>query len=92
MPVIDHAIHPSTQRGAGHRYACHNRDGFAIGYMAPNRVYDQSGHFEVTQKFIFHEMSTECRFDMSLSDPYCADCRHQGSGERYAASIRSQAK
>lgn len=92
MPVIDHAIHPSTQRGEGHRYGCHNRPGVAIGYLAPNRVYGRDGRFEVTQKFIFHEMSTECRFDMSLFDPYCAECRHQGSGERYAAAVRSQVK
>ena len=77
MPVIDHSTHPSTQRGPGHRYSCWNRP-------RPGSLVnlDKLG-------MIPNRMSTECRYDLSLSDPCCTDCKHRGSGEEYDKSVRS---
>jgi hypothetical protein len=36
--------------------------------------------------------STECRFDMSLSDPACTGCEWRGSGEDYDQSVRKEGK
>lgn len=35
-----------------------------------------------------HRMSDRCRFDMSLSDPWCEGCEHRGKGEQYDAMVR----
>ena len=33
--------------------------------------------------------SSECRYDKSLTDQRCLDCKHRGSGEAYDLKIRS---
>lgn len=37
-----------------------------------------------------HRMSDRCRYDLSVSDPNCTECKHRGSGEAYAQSVREQ--
>ena len=80
MPVIDHDVDPSTQKGADFRYGCWNHQR-AEGYWAST----WSWHGKA---FIAHRMSLECRYDMSITDPNCTDCKHRGSGEAYAQSVR----
>ena len=90
MPVIDHPVHEKSV--AGDHYGCHSRPEFKPFYYAPNRQYVGGfGEFFTGIKRIPHNMSTECRHDMSLTDPRCGDCKHRGSGEAYAASVRNAA-
>lgn len=98
MPVIDHDVHPSTMKGPDFRYGCWNRKPFKKGYFAPHRfmpVKDAKASFHnqafvIKAKWIDHNMSSACRYDMSISDPNCTDCKHRGSGEAYAQSVREQ--
>ena len=79
MPVLDHAIHPSTQIGEGYRYGCWNLPRTRYGYHHRGR-------------FVRDVMSKECRYDMSLTDPFCKGCRWAGSGEKYAQMMKEQAQ
>jgi hypothetical protein len=95
MPVVDHPVHPRTVGGA--LYGCHNRAPFKASYIAPDRIYDaQPGplpnSYRSVQTAIPHAMSTDCRYDMSLTDKKCADCIHRGSGEEYDKMIRSNGR
>jgi hypothetical protein len=90
-PVEDHPVHELVRQKQHARHGCWNRKPFSDGYMAPSRQYAPSGNFTMVKVFIPHKMSTECRYDMSLSDGKCAGCQHKGSGEQYAAKIRAAA-
>ena len=79
MPVEDHAVHKMTQFDDTKRYGCHNRGAYAGAYIANGK--------DVVQ----HRMSRECRYDRSLKDPWCNDCKHRGSGEAYDAQVRELA-
>ena len=68
MPVIDHPIHPSTQKGEDFRYGCWNREPFKAGYVA---------HPWSIAKYIPHNMSTSCKYDLSNKDPNCQGCKHR---------------
>lgn len=81
MPVIAHDIHESTRIGAEYRYGCWNK---------PRPVEGQMVH-SAQNKYPFRH-STECRFDMSLSDPACTGCEWRGSGESYDQSVRKEGK
>lgn len=89
MPVDDHPIHSSTQKGADFRYGCWNRKPLADAYMAPQRFAkpDESDFvirnftcsntdFEIGTVFVLHKMSTDCKYDMSDTDPNCKGCKH----------------
>lgn len=77
MPVDDHPIHPSTQKGDDFRYGCWNGDREFLGYTAPNRQLDLvTGEFVLYALWIDHKMSRDCRFDMSDTDPNCRGCKH----------------
>ena len=89
MPVIDHDVHPSTMKGPDFRYGCWNREPFADGYCAPNLEHVGDA-FVLYALWIPHAMSRDCRYDLSVSDPNCTDCKHRGSGEAYAKSVREQ--
>lgn len=83
MPVIDHEVHHKTEIVTGHRYGCHNKPRPVAGSaVAHAKAYGGSHPYR---------MSVECRFDMSLSDPHCTDCKWRGSGESYSNSIREAA-
>lgn len=77
MPVLDHPTHEKTI--GGERYGCHGKPRVFIGYQGPDG-------------WIPNTMSTECRYDHSLSDPKCAECKHAGSGEDYAERIMANGK
>lgn len=90
VPVDDHPIHPSTQKGADFRYGCWNREPFADAYMAPQRFAKpnksdwsfrnftcSNEDFEIGTVFVFHKMSTDCKYDMSDTDPNCKGCKHR---------------
>lgn len=85
MPVIEHEIHPSVRHGAEKRYGCWNLP----RPVENSLVVGAEAYGAQTWPFC---MSTECRFDLSLSDPWCEGCDHQGSGETYAATIRMEGK
>lgn len=93
MPVEDHEVHPSTVAAAGHLYGCWGvRDGTLKQYLAPDRIYQVDGAgWKATARWIKNTMSRECRYDMSLKDPACTGCPNRGSGEAYAAGVRSAA-
>lgn len=83
-PVEDHEVHSRVKRGSDHRYGCHNRPRPAQGaWVASAKAYG-GGH-----KF---RMSSECRYDQSLSDTRCCGCKHRGSGEAYDQKIRENGK
>ncbi len=88
MPVDEKPVHPLTV--AGERYGCHNRAEFSEGYYAPNRDYLPDGRWFDNLKFIPHRMSTECRFDMSLTSDRCDGCFRRGSGEAYDQMMRAK--
>lgn len=83
MPVVDHDVHELTKVGEGHRYGCHNRPARKKFYYA----WDWIG-YEARVVRVGDRSSTECRYDMSLTDPACEGCIHRGSGEAYSQSIR----
>jgi len=95
MPVLDHDTHPSTVDN-GRPYGCHNRQPFAAGHWARDGFADYMDDRDtgldarVKITYIPHRMSTECRYDMSLSDSKCAGCPHQGSGEARSERIRRE--
>lgn len=81
MPVLDHPVHPSTQIGEDHRYACFNRpDRFKGHYWAPQRRFYPDGSFEMTSVRIPILTSQDCRYDgkggLTGEDPGCEGCRH----------------
>ena len=77
MPVLDHEVHPSTKKGPEYRYGCWNKP-------RPGNLVNLGGNFGLR----LFRMSRDCRYDMSISDPNCTDCKHRGSGEAYAESVR----
>ena len=89
MPVEDIPVHPLTV--GGDRYtACQNKVRKAF-YFAPNRRYRADGTFVIEQTKVEDRSSTECRFDMSLSDPKCDElCPRRGQGEQYDQMVRSK--
>lgn len=91
MPVIDHEIHPMTQKTGHEPYGCFNRT-IKPYYMVKTREYRPDKTYEMVDELVAHTMSTECRNDSSLRDPRCEQCRHRGSGERYAESVREAAR
>jgi hypothetical protein len=91
MPVEAHEVHEKVRIDAAKPYGCHNRDGFKEAYHAPNRFAGTTGHQPIwwlERVRIPFTMSRECRYDMSLTDPRCNECKHRGSGEAYDAKIR----
>ena len=92
MAVLEHDIHPRTQHGEEFRYGCHNRSWDALGYHTSVRYYRPDGTFYFRKKFVEHRMSKECRFDLSLTDNGCRECKHRGSGEAYNEMVRRLGK
>lgn len=82
MPVEDHEIHESVRHTDDKRYGCHNRPAYADGYIASPWA---------KSVYVPNKMSRECRYDRSLSDAWCVDCKHRGSGEEYDRRIREAA-
>lgn len=76
MPVIDHPIHPSTQKGKDFRYGCWNREPFTSGYFAPDRQMEETLEFSLQAKYVPHNMSTDCKYDLSHRDNNCKGCKH----------------
>lgn len=91
-PVEEHEVHEKVKHDADYKYGCHNRKPYANDYYAPDRIYRPDGTFYIVQTRIQHAMSRECRYDMSLSDTHCEDCKHRGSGEAYNKKVRSFGK
>ena len=92
MPVEDHPVHESVRQGADARYGCWGITGEEIpAYWVPVR---STKDFLSPLKCVMleHTMSTECRYDMSLSDPKCEGCKHRGSGEAYDKRVRENGK
>lgn len=84
MPVEDHAVHEKVRQKEGFRYGCHNRE-------RPVHGAPVVSIYSMPREYPFKH-STECRFDMSLTDPACEGCEHRGSGEKYAEEIRRNGK
>lgn len=97
MPVLEHETHAKVIQKEGFRYGCHDKprqtdetvylapDGWAVDYIGSGDWLGEMGFVEVK-----HVMSRDCRFDMSLTDPACEECRWQGMGEKYAEEIRKR--
>ena len=81
MPVEDHEIHPSTQKGEDFRYGCFNRDAYADAYYAPQRFAGSDGYkpvFRYEAVRIPFRMSRDCvtaRTGQAKSDPCCQGCK-----------------
>lgn len=91
MAVEDHPVHPSVVYKAGTPYGCHNKVP-AEGYWTWERHYVEGGRYMMVEVFIKNAMSTECRYDKSLTDERCKTCKHKGSGERYAEQVVARSK
>jgi hypothetical protein len=77
MPVSDHPIHPSTQKGDDFRYGCWNGARIFEGYPAPNRNLNLlTGNYDLVAVWIPYVMSTGCKYDLSHKDPNCRGCKH----------------
>ena len=81
MPGLDHDVHEKTRIGADWRYGCWNK---------PRPVEGQTVRSLYSAAQWPYVFSTDCRFDMSLKDPACEGCFHQGMGEQYDIVIREQ--
>ena len=83
MPVEDHPVHPSTQKGADFRYGCWNRDEYSEAYYAPQRTAGTDGYkptwwFERVR--IPFRMSRECmtaKTGWAATDPNCEGCKRR---------------
>ena len=89
MAVIDHPVHPKVVLADGTPYGCKNRR-FAKGYWTHQRFYYPDGKYLMHQVFIEHTMSTECRYDKSLTDGRCATCSHKGKGEAHFNEVMAR--
>jgi len=77
VPVEDHPIHPSTQKGDDFRYGCWNGARIFEGYVAPDRKLDLlTGNYDLVAVWIPHNMSTDCKYDLSHKDNNCRGCKH----------------
>ena len=75
MPVFDYPVHQHGMRDSDRRYHCHNRQPYK----------ETVEHSQGGASWPFR-MSRECRYDRSLSDRFCAGCKHAGSGEAWIES------
>ena len=99
MPVLDHEVHPSTQIGKDYRHGCWNLSRNFTGYWAQDGWEfldrDADGMPRISQPkwvWIHHNMSTECRNDFSLTDPFCKGCEWVGTGEAYDKMVKEQGR
>lgn len=94
MPVEDHATSEKVKIDSSWRYGCWNRQGYKDGYLAIDGLtLGMLGNTrEVSMSFVANNMSKECRFDKSLSDPACEGCKWRGSGEAYDQKVRLAAE
>lgn len=83
MPVEDHPTHERTRIGSDFRYGCHNK---------PRPVACQKVVSKISPSLWSYVFSTECRYDMSLTDAACEGCQWRGSGERYDQMVRESAQ
>jgi hypothetical protein len=93
MPGLDHPVHEKTRVGDDFRYGCHNRGKYAAGYFAPDGytpAYAGATQMHVQMRFVPHVLSTDCRFDLSQTDPACRDCKHRGKGAEYNELLRTK--
>lgn len=90
MPVVDAPVHEKVIQKEGFRYGCHNRPRPKARQEVISKFINAiHGWSSCVQPYRF---STDCRFDMSLTDPGCEGCEHRGSGEKYAEEIRRKGK
>ena len=75
MPVAEVEVRLGSSVGPEHRYGCFNRPPY----------HQTVEHSQGGASWPFR-MSRECRYDRSLSDRFCAGCKHAGSGEAWIES------
>lgn len=80
-PVEDHPVHEKVRVSAGRQYGCN-------GKPRPDteRAVTDGG---ASWPYVF---STECRYDLSLTDTACEGCQWRGSGEEYDRRTRAAGK
>ena len=82
MPVAEVEVRLGSSFGSEHRYGCLNRPPYL----------ETVEHSQGGASWPFR-MSRECRYDRSLSDRFCAGCKHAGSGEAWIeANLKAGAK
>ena len=82
MPVAEVEVRLGSSVDAEHRYGCFNRPAHR----------ETVEHSQGGASWPFR-MSRECRYDRSLSDRFCAGCKHAGSGEAWIeANLKAGAK
>ena len=82
MPVSEVEVRLGSSVDAEHRYGCFNRKPYL----------ETVEHSRGGASWPFR-MSRECRYDRSLSDRFCAGCKHAGSGEAWIeANLKAGAK
>ena len=90
MAVLTHEVHEKVKIEANKPYGCNGFDERSPGYWVQERSYCANGTYVLINKFLPYRMSRECRYDMSLTDPRCENCKNRGSGEAYNEMVRSK--
>ena len=90
MAVLEHEVHEKVRIELNKPYGCNGFGNRSKGYWVQERQYKSDKTYVIRDKFIEYRMSHECRYDMSLNDPRCENCKHRGSGERYNEMVRSK--
>jgi len=90
MAVLTHEVHEKVKIDINKPYGCHGFGNRYKGYLVQERSYRNDGTYVLRDKFIEYRMSHECRYDMSLTDPRCENCKNRGSGEAYNEMVRSK--
>ena len=87
MPVLDHAVHPSTV--GGEKYGCNRKPNRQPFYWARTVDFNLIPPLDRCVQ-ITDQMSRLCRYDMSLQDAKCKGCPQRGLGEEYSKDIRGR--
>lgn len=90
MAVLTHEVHEKVKIALNKPYGCNGFEKRVEGYWVQERSYQSNGTWVLLDKFIPYRMSKECRYDMSLTDPRCENCKNRGSGEKYNEMVRNQ--
>lgn len=74
MPVLDHAVHPSTKHGADFKYGCNTHKAVQTEYCTIVREYKDSGEYGLRLIRVPNTMSKACRYMDYKTDLGCRGC------------------
>jgi len=63
---------------------CYNRE-MAAGYWVKDRQYTPSGQYNLVYYYVPHQMTTDCKWSETHTDPACKGCQHN-KGEQHEST------